>query len=140
MAVMIPRLLLVEIDGVEKTAELMAARFSATDADTGSQTFKESREGGKKVHVLKFTAVQDDAEGTIWSEIYDHPGDEVPITYMPHGNEIPSVTQPHYTQTAIIPQHDGDWLGGEAVPDENGRFTFDTEWKLKGKPIKVTAP
>ncbi|WP_235739037.1 hypothetical protein [Nocardioides alcanivorans] len=135
-----PRLLTVEIDGEEKSAELTNGRFNAADAEADTVTFKEAREGGAKDWFLAFSAVQDTATGSIWSEIFDNAGDEVPIVYMPHGNAVPSVAEPHFTATAIIAAPDGDFLGGDANANPTARWTFEAQWKLKAKPVRVTTP
>lgn len=140
MAAIGTRLLKVEIDAVEYSAELTNARFTAADSEADTTTFEDAAAGGAKDWALAFTAVQDAATGSIWSEIFDNSGTEVPITFIPYGNEVPSVTEPHFTATAVIAQFDGDFLGGDANASATAKMTFESSWTLKAKPVRVTTP
>lgn len=138
MAAIGTRNLQLEIDGDEKSIELTNARLAPTDSDSDTVTFADAAAGGSKDWHLAGTAVQDAATGTLWSKVFDESGTEVPYTFMPYGNAVPSETQPHFTGTVTIGAPDGDFLGGDANASATAKFTFDIDWVCTGKPTKVT--
>ena len=138
MAAIGTRKLKLEIDGVERSVELTNARLAPADSDSDTITFADAAAGGKKDWHLQFTAVQDAAAGTIWSAIFDESGTDVPYTFMPYGNAVPSEAEPHFTGTVTIGAPDGDFLGGEANASNTSKFTFDGDWICTDKPTKVT--
>lgn len=138
MAAIGTRKLQVEIDGVEHSASVSNARFTAGASDSDFTSFADAAGGGSRTYRLEGTAVQDAATGSIWALIWDAAGTQVPITLMPYGNALPSVTEPHFTATAIITEPDGDLLGGEANASGTAKMTVDFSWELTAKPTKVT--
>lgn len=139
MAALTARSLKIEIDAVERYAEVFAATVEADDADADSVTFKEAAEGGARAYTLNITMTQDMASSSLWSSIWDEAGADVPVTLMPYGNEAPSVTQPHFTMTASIREPNGTLMGGEADANPLTRFEVEVEWPLLAKPVRVTA-
>jgi len=121
------RLLKLEIDAVERSAEVSNARITSGESDSDFLTFAD------------FTAAQDAVAATLWDLIWTGAGDEVDGTFIPYGNAVPSATQPHYEFTAVVSEPNGDLLGGEANTSVTARFTIDCEWKLTGKPTKLIA-
>lgn len=132
------RKLKIEIDGTEHTAEVSKAVVTSGESDSDFLTFAGAAAGGR-AYKLNIVGVQDAANGSLWREVWDNAGDEVPVTLMPYGNAVPSATEPHYTATATISEPDGDFLGGEADSSTSARFTFEVEWDLAAKPTEVTA-
>jgi hypothetical protein len=94
--------------------------------------------GGGRDYVLGLTFVQDATATSVWDQIWSHAGEEVPVLIRPYGNTIASVSEPHFSATAIISEPDGEILGGDADASPTQRFTTDVEWALKDKPTKVT--
>jgi len=139
MAAVGTRLIKVEIDGDEYSAELTNARFSIADSDNDTVTFADAAAGGAKDWSFAFTAVQDAAADTIWSKIFDSAGTSAAITYMPYGNATPTATEPHFTATATISLPDGDFLGGDANASTTAKQTFEASWPCAAKPTKLTA-
>lgn len=133
------RLLKLEIGTSEVTAQVSRAVITSGESDSDFVSFADAAAGGARQYNLEFTAVQDTETGTIWDQIWSSAGSEVSCTLMPHGNDEPSTSQPHYTFTAVVTEPDGDFLGGEANSSTTARFTFDGVWPLNGKPAKVTA-
>ncbi|MGH3499954.1 MAG: hypothetical protein ACRDQA_03480 [Nocardioidaceae bacterium] len=84
------------------------------------------------------TLAQDHSDTSLLSIIWDQAGDEVGGVYAPYGNEDPSTMQPHYSFTAIVSEPDGDYLGAEADKSTTAVATTEVEWKLTGKPTKIT--
>ena len=139
MAALGTRLLKIEVDANDVTAQVSAARIVSGESDTDFVTFANAAAGGAREYRLEFTAVQDAATGTLWDEVFSNAGDTVPVTLMPYGNTTPSMTEPHFTMSAVITEPDGDLLGGDADASATARFTIDCSWVLTGKPVKVTA-
>ena len=124
-------------------ASIAAPRFTtlATKlqmlASTGSVTFAQARAGGSKVWKLMGTAVQG---SSIWNQVFDHAGDEVPVSLRPAGAASPGVgLAGWFNAVAIISIPNGVVLGGDADADPTARFTFDFEFVLKDKPVEVNA-
>lgn len=139
MAALGTRLLKIEVDGTDYTAQVSKAVIVSGESDSDFLTFADAAAGGGREYRLEFTAVQDTETGTLWDEVFSNPGDTVPITLVPYGNAVASATQPHFTANATITEPDGDFLGGEADSSTSARFTFECSWVLDGKPAKVTA-
>lgn len=139
MAAIGTRLLLVEIDGKEYSAELTNARFSSGEGENDTLTFADARKGGSREITFNFTAVQDVTNESLWSQIFEHAGDTVPLTYMPYGNAVPTAEQPHFTNTVTIAAFDGDFLGGEANASATAKWTFESAWQCEGMPVKKIA-
>lgn len=138
MAALGTRLLKIEVDGVDHTAQVSKAVIVSGEADADFTTFADAAAGGAREYRLEFTAVQDAETGSLWDEVFTNPGDSVPITLIPYGNTAPSATQPHFTANATITEPDGDFLGGEADSSTSARMVFECSWVLDGKPTKVT--
>ena len=133
------RLLKIEVDGIDYTAEVSKAVVTSGEADSDFVTFADAAAGGAREYRLEFTAVQDMATASLWSKIWDNAGESVACTLMPYGNTAPSAAQPHYDMTATITEPDGDFIGGEADASTSARFTIEASWVLAGKPTKVVA-
>jgi hypothetical protein len=139
MAAIGTRLLKLEIDGAEFTGQVSAARIVSGEGDTDFVTFADAAAGGAREYRIEFTAVQDAAAGSLWTEVFDNAGDTVPFTLMPYGNAVASATEPHFEGNAVISEPDGDLIGGEADASATARFTIDCSWVLTGKPARVSA-
>jgi hypothetical protein len=131
------RKLKIEVDGVEYTAEVSKAVVTSGKSSGSFTSFAGAAAGDRK-YFLNITAVQDAETGSLWREVFDNAGSDVPVVLMPYGNAAPSVTEPHYTATATIEEPEGDFLGGEADADTTARFTFEVSWPLAAKPVAVT--
>jgi hypothetical protein len=133
------RKLTLEIDGGDVTAQVSDVRIPSAESDSDFLSFADAAAGGARLYTLKFVAVQDTTTGTLWDQVWTHAGETVTGTVAPYGNETPTVSEPHFTISAIITEPDGDLLGGEANASSTARFTFEVEWELTAKPVKVTA-
>lgn len=138
MAALGTRLLTIQVDGQDRTAEVSSVRVTSGEGDTDFVTFADAASGGSREYRLEFTAVQDTETGTLWDEVFSNAGDTVPVVIAPAGG-APSVANPSFSMNAIISEPDGDLLGGEANASATARFTFEASWVLEGKPVKVTA-
>lgn len=133
------RLLTVEINSVARTAEVSKCRVTSNDAGSDFTTFADAAAGGAREYRLEFTAVQDAASASLWSEIWDNAGTDVAFVIAPYGNATPTVGEPHFEGTATIKEPDGDLIGGDADASTTARFTFDAVWVCTAKPTRVTA-
>ena len=117
-----------EVDGTEYAGQVSNVTFSSAVNTLGFGNYEDS---------LDFTCAvsgfQDTAANSLHSELWDNPGATVTITFAPHGNATPSVSQPHFTATGYA----------ETVPDLGGAagefFVYDITFILDGKPTRVTA-
>lgn len=139
MAALGTRSLTMTIDGTEVTAEVSKAAIRSAGTEADFVSFADAAAGGGRDYVLALTFVQDAETGSLWDQVWESAGDEVPVLVRPYGNAAASATQPHFSATAIISEPDGDLLGGEADPSPSARFVTEVEWALTGKPTKVVA-
>lgn len=139
MAAIGTRLMKIEVDGTDFTAQVSSARITSGEGDTDFVTFADAAAGGAREYRLEFTAVQDAETGTLWDEVFSNAGDTVPVTLMPYGNATPTTAEPHFEMSAIISEPDGDLIGGEADASATARMTIECSWVLTGKPVKTTA-
>lgn len=132
------RKLTISIDGDEVAPEVTSAVIASAAADSDTTTFADAAGGGSRKYTLKITGVQDATAGSLWDQTFSHAGEEVDVIVRPYGNASASPTQPHLEATAIVSEPDGDWIGGEANASNTSKFTFEVEWELTGKPVRVT--
>lgn len=133
------RLVQLKVDAVDRYDEVSGARITSAESDSDFLTFKQAKEGGARDYALKFTAAQDHVADTLWDLVWTGAGTEVDGIYIPYGNAAPSITQPHYTFTAVVSEPDGDLMGGDADSSTTAVMVIECEWALTGKPVKVTA-
>src|SRR5215216_5146622 len=105
------RLLKIEIDAVEYTAEVSKAAITSGPSDSDFVTFANAAAGGARDYKLDFTAVQDAVAASLWSQVWLNAGDTVPCVLMPYGNATPTATEPHFEFDAVISEPDGDFIG-----------------------------
>lgn len=102
--------------------------FSSAVGEMGFGDYADSLD-----YTCAVTGFQDFAANSLWSTLFTTPGADLTLTFAPHGNAVPSATQPHFTATGYA----------EAIPDMGGAageyFTYDLTIKLDGKPTKVTS-
>lgn len=117
-----------EVDGTEFAGGVKNVNFTSEVGELGFGNYVDSL--NFKCQVEGF---QDYASASLWSKLWDNPGQNVTITFAPHGNATATATQPHFTATGyaeVLPT-----LGGAA----GEYFVYDLTFILDGKPSKVTA-
>lgn len=139
MAAIGTRKLKLEIDGIEKSAEVSNVRISSGESDSDFTTFADAAAGGNRDYSLVITMAQDAATGSLWSEVWDSAGTDIPFTVMPYGNAVPTTAEPHFEGVATVTEPDGDLLGGEANKSNTAKMTIEVTWPCTAKPTKVTA-
>jgi hypothetical protein len=133
------RLLKMTVDAVERNAECSTAEILTGEADSDFVTFADAAAGGARDYRLHIVAAQDAAVGTLWDLVWSEAGTSVACILKPYGNAAASPTQPHFTFNAVVTEPEGAFLGGEADKSTTRKMTFEAEWPLEGKPVKVTA-
>lgn len=133
------RLLTLDVDGDEVTAQASKAVITSGAADSDFVSFADAANGGARQYALNIVAVQDVAADTVWDKVWSMAGQTVTCVVAPYGNVTASAGQPHYSCEAVISEPDGDFLGGEADESTSARMTFEVTWALEGKPTKVVA-
>src|SRR4051812_11275835 len=111
--------LVIVVDGVDVSAESYNAEIVSGAASSGSVTFAQARQGGARSYVYKATVVQ---LGAVWSQVWGHAGDTVPIIFKLNGGTQASTGTPWFTANAIISEPNGTFLGGSADADPEARF------------------
>ncbi|MCD5345052.1 hypothetical protein [Agromyces sp. S2-1-8] len=116
--------------GVDYWGDITQYLLTNEEADSDVTTFEDAAGGGSRDYKLTGAGVQSTDSASFWRYVWDNTGEEVPFTLAPHGNEVPSVAQPHFTGTVKIgPKPD---IGGEAG---TSAFTFEFEWDVIGEPV-----
>jgi hypothetical protein len=134
-----PRLIALNVDGVDRSDEVSKAEIHAAPKSSDFTSFAEARSGGGREYFLDQTIAQDLASATLWDLIWTGAGTEVDGVLAPYGNELPTVDQPHLEFTAVVAEPDGRLLGGEANSSTSAVATIDVRWALLAKPNKITA-
>ncbi len=102
--------------------------FSSAVGEMGFGDYADSLD-----YTCAVTGFQAFAANSLWTTLFTTPGADLTLTFAPHGNAVPSATQPHFTATGYA----------ESIPDMGGAageyFTYDLTIKLDGKPVKVTS-
>lgn len=138
MARIRPKLISLEVDGVDRSDEASSAIIVAAASDVDFQTYKEAREGGARDYALNMTIAQDPTTGTLHDLIYTSPGTKVDVVYAPFGNLDASVAQPHFAGTVEVKEPDGDFIGGAATSNRKTVATNEVSWPFDEKPTKIT--
>ena len=138
MAAIGTRKLKLEVDGTEYSPEVSNVRITSGEAESDFTTFEEAAQGGARDYALVVTLVQDAAAGTLWSQIFDSAGTDVPYSVQPYGNALATVGEPHFEGTCTITEPDGDLLGGEANKSTTAKMTLEVTFPCTAKPAKVT--
>ncbi len=136
-----------EFDDVEYKCDLTSAVLTKDTADQGATdttlTFCDVAGASTgNVWYLNISAIQsteETPEKSLQSLIWDEAvlGGEVPFSFAPHGNETPTVNEPHYEGVAVVDQGGYPTIGGDA--GENA-FTFDYQFVVKDNVVlKVTS-
>ena len=115
-----------EVDGTEFAGQVSNVTFSSAVNTLGF---------GNYVDSLDFTCAvsgfQDTAAASLHSELWANPGATVNISFAPHGNTVPSASQPWFTASGYA----------ETLPDLGGAagelFVYDITFILDGKPTRV---
>ena len=139
MAAIGTRLLVITVDGQDRTAEVSAAAIKTGETDSDFVSFAAAAAGGGREYRLALTFVQDAESASLWDEVWANAGTSVPVLLKPYGSAAASASTPHFSMTAIVSEPDGDLLGGEADASPTNRFTTEVEWVLTAKPVKVVA-
>jgi hypothetical protein len=117
-----------EVDGTEYSGAVSNVTFSSAVGTLGFGNYEDSLD-----FTCAVTGFQDVQAVSLWSELFDNPGQTVTITYAPHGNATATSTQPHFTATGYA----------ETLPDLGGAagefFVYDINFILTGKPTRVIA-
>lgn len=87
------------------------------------------------------TAIQSTAPTSLWSLLWAYAGTpaghEVPFTYAPHGNEVPTPERPHFVGHLRLDSAPA--LGGTAGTEVEYVFTKRL-WTTDGRPRRIEAP
>lgn len=132
------RLLKVEIDGTERTAEVSVCEIVSQPTESDFTTFADAAAGGARDYFLHIVAVQDPTTASFWNEIWANAGTTVDALVNPFGNAVASATEPHFEGEVTIKEPDGVLLGGTADASTSARFTVDVLWPYEAKPTKDT--
>lgn len=138
MAKIDKRSLTVTMAGTDVTAQVSKVSISSAESESDFVTFADAAAGGARDYKLNFTAAQDAVTGTLWDKIWSAPGTTVTCLVKPYGNAAASITQPHYSCSAVVSEPDGDFIGGEADKSVTAVQVVEVAWALTGKPTKVT--
>ena len=117
-----------EVNGTEYQGAVSNVTFSSAVGTLGFGDYEDSLD-----FTCAVTGFQDVQAVSLWSELFDNPGQALTITYAPHGNATATTTQPHFTATGYA----------ETVPDLGGAageyFVYDLTIILDGKPTRVVS-
>jgi len=141
MARVAPRLvaLFLATSSTDRSDEVSKVEITSAASDSDFQSFLESRSGGARDYAIELTIAQDHASATLWDTIWTGAGTTVTGKYAPYGNATATVSQPHYTFSAVVSEPDGRLMGGESNSNTRAVATVDLKWALTAKPVKVTA-
>lgn len=126
------RKLTLDIDGDDVSPDVSTVEITSEETDSDFVSFASAAAGGSRTYLLHLVLAQDMATDSLWSQIWDHAGEEVDFTVMPDGAGGAT-----FTGTCVIKEPDGVLLGGEADPSTTAVFTVEVEWECLAKPVKT---
>tara|TARA_R110000822_G_scaffold123979_1_gene258490 strand:+ start:5065 stop:5484 length:420 start_codon:yes stop_codon:yes gene_type:complete len=115
-------------------ADVTSVTLNNEEAAAGVTTFEDASLGGARQFYLEGTAIQSTAAASFWSYLWENTGDTVAYVYAPHGNDTPSVTEPHFSGTVKVPAKPA--VGGEA--GVTVEYTFDFRMDCQEEPTLIT--
>ncbi len=126
-------------DGVEYQCDLTSVVLEKAAADEGTTdsttTFCDVDSGAAtgdiwKMNITAVQATDYSPEKALHMLIWDlaAAGGEMDFVFAPHGNTSPTVEQPHFTGTVLVPAGGYPSIGGDAGEDT---WTFDYEFVVK---------
>lgn len=126
--------LVFEVDAVEYACDVTSVTLANEEAsDQDAVTFCDAAAGTSVDWYLEVSAITSTDATSFWSFLWDNSGDTgVSFTFAPHGNAVPSESQPHFEGTCTLPAPPA--IGGES----NSTWTFDVRIDLDAAPTKVT--
>ena len=135
------------IDGVQYNADISQAELVSEEAASDVTTFASAALGGTADWYFTISGIQSTDAASFWMAMWDNAGDEVEYEFAPHGNTVPTATQPIFrsengaatvVSTVRIPRRGTFPLGGEASVD--GSFSFSgVRMEIIGEPFKATS-
>jgi len=125
---------LFKLAATDYSGDLQKLTITSDDKDDADLTFEEAATGLTKVYAVEISAIQSTATGSLWRYLWDNPGIEVAAVYGPHGNAVPSASQPHFTFT--LKAGGKPEIGGEAKRSKE-RYTFDYEMEVLVGPTLI---
>lgn len=127
--------LVFEVDGSEFACDVTSVTLANEEAaDQDAVTFCDASSGTSAQWYLEVSAITSTDADSFWSFLWDNAGTtDVSFTFAPHGNAVPSTTQPHFEGEVTLPTAPA--IGGEA----NSTWTFDVRMDLEAEPTKVTS-
>lgn len=119
----------ITLDGLERAIELLDYTLTPTPGESFGlgDPFPDSE------WMLKGSAYQSLAVGSLYRYARDRSGETVAFTVRPLGNAAPTLDAPHYTGEVVIgPRPE---LGGSA---SDRFFVFEFAWRVLDEPAEVT--
>lgn len=127
--------LVFEVDGEEFACDATSVVLGNEEADDqDAVTFCDAASGTSVQWFIEISAITSTDEESFWSFLWDNAGETgVSFTFAPHGNAVPSTTQPHFEGTVTLPAKPS--IGGES----NSTWTFEVRLEVDDTPTKVTS-
>lgn len=126
-----------KIGATEFSQDVKAVNLNNEDRDDSDVTFTEAAAGDVTVTSVTVSAIQSTAAGSLWRYLWDNPGEEVAVTYAPHGNAVVEADKPHFLMTVKLGPRPP--IGGEAKRAKD-RYPFDATFEVLDGPTLDDAP
>lgn len=108
--------------------------LESEEADNDVTTFADAAAGAVRQWFFTITAIQSTDAASFWRYLWDNSGTTAAYVFAPHGNAVPSASQPHFTGNVTIGPKPN--IGGEA----NSTFTFEYRLDCNEAPTLDTTP
>jgi hypothetical protein len=120
------------LDGENVWADITKVELDNEEGSADVVTFQDaSQPGGGRQYFLNMSAVQSTDTASFWAMVWAQSGEDVPFVFAPHGNEVATASQPHFTGICTVGPRPK--VGGEAGRDNT--YTFDTRFDVVGIPV-----
>ena len=128
--------LTLKIADVDHHADITACTITNEEPASDVVTFEDAAGEATRKFLLNITGIQSTAADSFWRYAWANAGSTVAYVYAPHGNEVPSASQPHFTGNVKIGPKPA--IGGQAGAANT--YTFETVWECTDVPALVTTP
>ena len=126
--------IILKIGVTDYSMDTKAVELAGEDADDADLTFTEAASGGAQVDSINITGIQSTAAGSLWRYCWENAGNEVAVTFGPHGNAVATEDKPHFLMTVKLGNRPN--IGGEARRGKE-RNSFETVWEVLDGPELV---
>ena len=113
----------IKFGATEFKTEIGSFFYRNAEKDGGYVTFADDAAGGSRQYFIEIESLTSTDAAALWMMLDDSTGDEVTVSFAPHGNTAGAAGEPVWTGTAIVGSPPD--IGGAAGEEWNFEYRLD---------------